>query len=106
MDHLVHLKEDFVIYPIKSSTEIALGAFCSRYSPCCNFFPINYVEDEFARDLGLVEDTYSGITSSIPSYNPTLDPALVFALILVLVPTLVAINKVLKQFIKTYLELN
>ena len=80
--------------------------------PCCsscwNLLPLDLVEDELARDSGLVEGPHSGSTSPAPSRNPTLGPKVVPALIPnpVPAPTLPSFDEFFKQFMKTYLESN
>ena len=79
-------------------------------SPRWNFSPIDYVEDEFARDQGPINDFRLDGTSFTLFYNPTPGPALVSALIPALIPTpapaLPSFNELFKQFMKAYLESN
>ena len=79
-------------------------------SPCWNPPPIDPVEDELVRDLGLVGSLHSGTISPAPSCNPILGPSLFLALIPAPVPapTLapVAANEFFKKFMKAYLETN
>ena len=75
---------------------------------CWNLFSLDPMKDELARDPGPVGGLLSGNTSSVPSRNPTPGPKLVLALIPAPVPTLslLSSNKLFKQFMRAYLELN
>ena len=77
-------------------------------SSCQNVFPIDPMEDELARNPGSVKSLHSGGISPAPSYNPTPGPKLVSALIPALfpAPALPSSNKLFKQFMRIYLELN
>ena len=79
---------------------MAPRGFRPCYSPRRNLPPINYIEDELAKDLGLIEGSHSGNTSSTLSYNPILDPVLVPALIsapvLITASTLPFFNELLR----------
>ena len=101
-------------YPIKSIFEIAPKS--SRHchfpcrSPCWNPLPTDSIEDEFARDPGLVRGSYSGSTSPAPSRNPTPGPdefpALILALAPAPTPALAPTNELFKKFMKAYLKSN
>ena len=56
---------------------------CSSHQ---NLLPLDHVEDELAKDPGLVDGSHLGNTSFTPSCNPTLGLALVLTLISALVP--------------------
>ena len=83
-------------------------------SICRNLFPLDPMEDELTRDLGLVKSPHSGSISPALSYNlisgpnlvPTLVPAPVPALVPASATTPVATNDLFKQFMKAYLESN
>ena len=68
------------------------------------------MEDEFARDPGLVGGPHSGSISPSSSRNPTPGPDQVPALIPALAPTLApapaSIDELFKKFMKAYLESN
>ena len=102
-------KENFVTKP-KSSIEMAFERSHSPHSPCRNPPHIDPVEDELARDPGLVGGLHLGSISPAPSRNPTLGPDLVPALIpapvLAPTPALVANDELFKKFMKVYLETN
>ena len=66
---------------------MALGGSHPGRSPCQNLYPLDPVEDEFARDLGSVGGSHSGSTSPAPFCNPTPGSKLVSTLISALVPT-------------------
>ena len=85
---------------------MAPGASRPCYSPCWNLLPIDFMKDELARDPGLVRGPHSSTTSLALSRNPAPGPTLVPALILALASVLVFTNKLFKQFMKAYLELN
>ena len=106
MGQLARLEEDLLTNSIKSSTEMTPGSshLCCFF--CRNLPPIDFVEDELAREPGPVRDLYLDSTSPIPSRNSTLGPTLVSALIPISAFTLVFTNKFFKQFMKAYLELN
>ena len=76
----------------------------SHCFPCRNLPPIDPMEDELARDLGLVGGLHLSNTSSAQSRNPTPGPDLVPTLISTLVPTLTpalfSSDKLFRQFIK------
>ena len=66
------------------------------------------MKDELARDPSLIGNPHSDSISPTLSHNPTLGPELVFALIPapVLALALPFSNKLFKQFMRAYLELN
>ena len=101
MDQPACLEEDFVT-DLKSSTEMAFGESRPYYFPCRNLFLTNLVEDELAKDLGLVRGLYSCNTSSDLSRNPTLGPALIPAS----APAPIATNDLFIKFMKVYFESN
>ena len=72
--------------------------------------PTDLVEDELARDPGLVRGPYLGSTSSAPSCNPTPSlnqlPTLIPGSAPVPAPALAPTNELFKKFIKAYLESN
>ena len=82
--------------------------------PCC--FPhqnpplLDPVEDELAREPGLVGDPHSSSISLAPSRNPSPGPELVStlnpALIPAPTPAPVAFEKLFKKFMKAYIETN
>ena len=78
---------------------------------CCSSHQnllIDFVEDELAKDPGSVGGPHLGSASLVPSCNPIPGPKLVLALISAPVPapTLPSFDKLFKQFMKAYLELN
>ena len=89
---------------------MAPGGSRSCHSPRQNFFPIDYVEDELARDPGPTNGSHLDNISPAPSHNPTLGSTLIFALIPVPVPTLTSAlpfsNELFRQFMKAYLKTN
>ena len=87
---------------------MALEGFCLCHSLFWNFFFLNPMEDELARDSGLIRDPNPDSTSPAPSRNPTLGPKLVPALIPAPVPALApsSSDELFKQFMKAYLESN
>ena len=91
---------------------MAPGGSCPRRSPCQNLPPLNPVEDELAREPGLVGSPHSGSTSPALSRNPTPGPKLVLALNPALIPApvpapaLLSFEKLFKQFMRAYLESN
>ena len=87
---------------------MAPGGSRSYRSPRQNLPLLNSVEDELARDPGAVGDPHLGNTSLAPSCNPISGPELVPTLILALFPTPAppSSNKLFKQFMRIYLELD
>ena len=110
MGQPARLKEDLLTDVIKSFTKMGLGGSRPHCSPRQNPPPIDLVEDELARDSGLVGGLILGSSSPTPSRNPTSGPELIPALISAPVPAptpaLVASNKSFKKFIKAYFETN
>ena len=86
MGQPAHLEKELLTNLIKSSTKMASRDSRPRCSSRQNFSLINHMEDELARDPGLVDGSHLGSTFFALSYNPTLGPALVLTLILALVP--------------------
>ena len=107
MGQLARSKKNLVTN-LKSSIEMAPRDSHPRRSPCQNLPPIDLVEYELARDSGSVGGPHLDNTSSAPSCNPTPGPELVPALIPAPVPAPAPLssNKLFKQFMRTYLELN
>ena len=104
MDQPAHSEEDLCTDPNKSATKMAPERSRPYCSPYRKLPPIDFVEDELARDLDPVESLHLGSTSSAPSCNPT--PALILTLVVAPIPTPAAINDLFKKFMKTYLEKN
>ena len=109
MGQPARLEENFVT-DLKSYTKIVLGGSRSCCSPCQKSPPIDPLEDELTRNLGLVGGPHWGSISPASSRNPTPGPNLVLALIsapvFALPPTPVPTNELFKQFMKAYLESN
>ena len=103
MGQSTYLEENFVTN-LKSSTKMAPKDFRLYHSPCRNLFPLDSMEDELARDPSSVRSSHSSSTSLALSCNPTLGPVLILAP--VPAPALPSSNKLFKQFMKAYLELN
>ena len=87
---------------------MALRGSHPRRSPCWNLPPLDSMEDELARDPGLIGGPHSDSTSPAPSRNPISGPKLIPALISA--PVFASVspssNELFKQFIRTYLESN
>ena len=79
---------------------------CRRRSPYSNLPVIDFIENELARDPGLVEGLHSSNISHALPCNPTPGPPLVPTLIPAPAPAPVPIDEFFKQFMKAYLELN
>ena len=89
---------------------MAPGSSCFCHSPYRNFFPINYVEDELARDSSPAKGFYLGNISPALSCDPTPGLILVLFLISTPVPAPAPVfpfsDKLFRQFMKAYLESN
>ena len=110
MDQPACLEENLLTNLIKLSIKMTSRGFRPYCSPCRNLFPIDHIEDKFAKHPGPANGSYLGSTSFATSCNHTLGLALVPALIptpvLALAPILLLFNELFKQFMKAYLELN
>ena len=75
-----------------------------------NLFVIDHIEDKLARDSGPADGSHLNGTSFAPSRHPisgtALVPTLISAPISAPAPILPSLDKLLKQFMKAYLELN
>ena len=93
---------------------MAFGGSHPYCSSCWNFLLHDLVEDELAKNPGLVGGPLLSSISPTLSCNPILGPDLFLALIFALVPapvpaptlTQAATNDLFKQFMKAYLESN
>ena len=106
------LKKVLLTDPIKSFIEIAPGWYRLRRSPRRNLLLLDSIENELARNPGLVGGPYLYSTSPAPSRNPIPGSELVFVLISASVPTpisalaLPSFDELFKEFMRGYLESN